>query len=315
MQGRSIRQQKLLFNKKNITMKHHFIKTLLFAFLLFTPALQAQYLPLLEEGKQWSYYGNSTETVNFQGDSVVNGVVYKHLVGTHSMLLREDTATQQVFFFKDSTEYLLYDFSLELGDTLTIYSPFSELDSIPIFVEVFRVDTLIDMLNTSRKQIHSFLSINRSSPIGPTYLPINNWVEGIGGLDYYFSVTFYPSWVPDYHLLCAWKDSVHIYQQNSQNICYKASMSVDLNSSVNNTIKLYPNPANSVVVFTFDSEHMQIKSLTLHDMLGRKVLVKEYTSHSRTVELDVSALPSRMYSTRIEDSNGQVYVEKLIVEK
>ncbi|MCB9283172.1 MAG: T9SS type A sorting domain-containing protein [Lewinellaceae bacterium] len=130
-----------------------------FIFLLFLslPTQAQEYAPLLQEGKTWDIYHWDSEffpsTISgvqcfIQGDSVIGNVTYKHLrmryilddgewpylppfhLGTNDYfyaLMREDTASQQVFsYFTDtntgeSAEVLVYDFSLQPGDT--IYFP------------------------------------------------------------------------------------------------------------------------------------------------------------------------------------------------
>jgi hypothetical protein len=130
---------------------------LLFFLPLFANLSTAQeYVPLLQEGKTWDIYAWSSGGITYYdygyrcyiaGDSVVNGTTYKHIrqryfqdpdgppfwppftVGANSSfyaLMREDTAAQQVFayfthdFPPDSAEVMVYDFSLQPGDTMFI---------------------------------------------------------------------------------------------------------------------------------------------------------------------------------------------------
>ena len=59
---------------------------------------------------------------NYIGDTVINNVVYKrlfHNLVSQEALIREDTVKQKVYLLYDSTEVLLYDFTLKTEDTFT----------------------------------------------------------------------------------------------------------------------------------------------------------------------------------------------------
>ena len=100
------------------------------------------------EGASWRYegwgdFGGSTTSYFIQGDTIVNGMAYKNLYqdGFLAGFIRDDTLNRKVyisqpsgsisfpfvpndslFFYLNQPEILLADFSLELLDSLNIYS-------------------------------------------------------------------------------------------------------------------------------------------------------------------------------------------------
>ncbi|MFZ5552415.1 MAG: T9SS type A sorting domain-containing protein [Bacteroidota bacterium] len=129
------------------------MKKLFFLLCFLEPfILNAQpYYPMLKENKFWDeQYSSLPSFCNVDGgrryfvygDTIINTVTYKKIYG-HSMgsyvgnpfcppfyfnndgllyppaaILREDTSQRKVFIWDNNTEYVLWDFSLNVGDTL-----------------------------------------------------------------------------------------------------------------------------------------------------------------------------------------------------
>ena len=298
----------------------------LFLFIANTAEIYAQYLPLLEDGKEWNYLrgaGNSTftDSVSIQGDTLINGIAYKRFVSANFSLdsivfLREDTVARQVFFLRDSVDLLLYDFSVSVGDTVSVFTPYVDagelMDTIPIHCRVTKIDTIMDLLNVPRKQFWLLPYLDNTPPgIGVLYTP--RWVEGVGGLFGFVPTVSNTSISSEFTLLCAWNNGIQYYQVDWRDSCYYHHIGIDTYSDRNNAIKLYPNPAHSTVTFEMDDVQSYIKSLSLYDLRGREVMTHQV--HGRSVQIDISAYASGLYTARLLDSNGAVYVKKLIVDK
>lgn len=72
-----------------------------------------------------------------------------------------------------------------------------------------------------------------------------------------------------------------------------------------NAIKIHPNPANDVVNF---ETNFDIKSIEFYNIQGQKVL----TSNQK--KIDVSNLTKGLYIVKIQNSNGVIISDKLIIE-
>lgn len=176
------------------------MRLLLFTLLLFSARLGAQtYRPFIEENTWWDeYFSWEAPLCNFDygyhywyaGDSLVQGKIYRKLyysgirsgIGSPFCppyftdttlwqlqgLFREDTIEKQVYFLDfQGDEYLMYDFSLQPGDTMFLtYQGQSEmvLDSIGL-------TTTLDGL--TRRVFH----FNGGA----------KWVEGLGNTNGLFS--------------------------------------------------------------------------------------------------------------------------------
>jgi hypothetical protein len=77
---------------------------------------------------------------------------------------------------------------------------------------------------------------------------------------------------------------------------------------MDNSVKIYPNPANSIVKIDADTT---IRSIYLYDIQGRQ-LQAEYRNETN-VSLDVSGRAAGIYFVKITTDRG-VKVEKLIKE-
>ena len=125
-------------------------------------------------------------------DTTINDLTYQRLTGRFSLSTmpsnKEYVAAlrfaenKKVFVHYDNTEYLLYDFGAQVGDTLEI---FGGIDHYKDFKTLTHVITEIDSLDDGRLQIYSNAIIQESegyeTPFERLYPKI--WIEGVGSKD------------------------------------------------------------------------------------------------------------------------------------
>ena len=125
-------------------------------------------------------------------DTTINDLTYQRLTGRFSLSTmpsnKEYVAAlrfaenKKVFVHYDNTEYLLYDFGAQVGDTLEI---FGGIDHYMDFKTLTHVITEIDSLDDGRLQIYSNAIIQESegyeTPFERLYSKI--WIEGVGSKD------------------------------------------------------------------------------------------------------------------------------------
>ncbi len=182
-------------------------------------ALAQDYKPLLDNTNEWHftncYFGCLTDVYYTSEDTLVAGNNYKILDGFHyisrSFLLREDVPAQRVYLRKLSNngngqEYLLYDFSLEEGESMQMYNP---ITPFPEYAGTFVVDSIrARILEDGQAYKHYYFSPDPTNNISD-----NNcvWVEGVGSL----SIINAPSGLPDIngvgHLSCFFKQGELFY--------------------------------------------------------------------------------------------------------
>lgn len=180
--------------------------------------LAQPYKPLLDNFDEWHfttcYFGCNTSVYYTDGDTVVNGITHKILDGYHyisrSFLLHEDTAERKVYMTKINPtkidNFLLYDFSVNEGDTLELFNPNSPFMAEPgtFIVDSIRLRPLEDG-NSYRHFYWSPAVGNTTSTAHPV------WVEGVGSL----SLINAPGGQPDFNgagqLSCFFKNSASFY--------------------------------------------------------------------------------------------------------
>ena len=125
-------------------------------------------------------------------DTTINDLTYQRVTGRFSLSTmpsnKEYVAAlrfaenKKVFVHYDNTEYLLYDFGAQVGDTLEI---FGGIDHYKDFKTLTHVITEIDSLDDGRLQIYSNAIIQESegyeTPFERLYPKI--WIEGVGSKD------------------------------------------------------------------------------------------------------------------------------------
>jgi hypothetical protein len=168
--------------------KQYKMKNLSLLLLLISQYTYSQtYTPLLDQTNQWHFttcnFGCITDVYYTDGDTIVNGVSHKILDGFHyisrTFLLKEDIITKKVYLTKINpnsiSEFLLYDFSLNEGDTFNMVNPISPFpqNGGSFILDSIRMKPLLNNVNFK----HFYFS--------PTVTNTNSsanvvWIEGMG---------------------------------------------------------------------------------------------------------------------------------------
>ncbi|MFI5204640.1 MAG: T9SS type A sorting domain-containing protein [Flavobacteriales bacterium] len=254
-------------------------------------------------GTVWEYY-----SVTYSGDTSINSQTYHKLttpyidayfsglcspvtffVGYRGAI-RQDTLVKKVFFVApgDTTEELLYDFTLQVGDTVQGYltSPPYPNDT------VISIDSVL-IGSSYRKRWF----INSCYPI---YL-----IEGIGST--YGLIEYSPNCLPD-----AWTYSLTCFQQNGQTLYPNTSTTCELITSVNpaneneNKITVFPNPSNGSVTVQFDQT---IEIIQLTDLTGKIILNQKLNSQT---SFQIDHLLSGTYILTTIDNKNRLSKFKII---
>ena len=71
-------------------------------------------------------------------------------------------------------------------------------------------------------------------------------------------------------------------------------------------VKVYPNPTSDLLTFTIPD--IEIPKLTLEatDISGRKILTKEFTDGSASLNINTASWPSGMYIINLKKNNNQL---------
>lgn len=286
-----------------------------------TKAQTSTYTPFPVDSFQWNVFyrleSGWTDSLFSNGLVNVNGKQYIRISNVHNysssiFLLRDDTVERKVYFKNiypnyythlDTAEILMYDFSLQIGDTfnLKLYCG-SVWQNFPIIL----VDTFTsNIIGTPRKCYkYSYDS----------YI-VNNFFWGVYGLTEFPSgylyfmegVGAFPSGGFNYliHSICPWTETLCLYEKGSliyykpvYHTCNYYHSSINENEVDKNNIKAYPNPANNQLII---ETRTAIKKLSIYNLLGTIVYQETNLNTSKT-QINVETLKKGVYILQVEDA-------------
>ncbi len=255
------------------------------------------------------YYNHFKLRFGIYGDTTINNQGYKKVYRieddstlnifnmTYYASLRENTNKQIFVKLSDfDEEILIYDFSLNIGDTMFSNSPYGYLNyDICVIAD-------IDSIELENNQFRKRFKI---SNWGYEY-----WIEGIGSINGIFHpISEYIIGTWD-ELLCFKHNDTAIYLNNS--ICDKCfctlSTSINKPIKINDNIKYYPNPAGKSITLTHENKIFTGK-VTFYSQSGKKVLSLNTTDYP----IDISNLKPGLYFVEIKTCEGSVR-KKIIVQ-
>ena len=311
------------------------------------------YTPFPTENAQWSV---NNEKYALYGDTIINekkySKVYKQTAdeafefdidkAEYFCAIRNDVENKRVYgvykkelpikyhdniYYTNRTskkEFLLYDFSLNLGDTVSVANfDEAENDGFIRYVKFKRVETIgIDITNNTFVTLHDNDSIfvlangeqrKRILMENISETLFQSWIEGIGSSDgpfnHYNNFSFELFTIK--RLLCYNENDECLYKQScfdydEDDDCFTNYYPDDVVENNENDIMIYPNPTDDFINIEnpSDSEY----SIGIYNDKGQKLISK---SSSGTSNINVSDLPCGLYIITI-NSNYKNYNFKLI---
>lgn len=292
-------------------------KLLLTSFIkiIFISVLISQtYEPLIRENTYWDENHGSGQHIcflsggsryYFEGDTTINNIQYKILkehplyainpgpycppfgvnysISNIRALMREDTSSRQVILldvvtYGVPTELVLFDFSLNAGDTLSSLGVSYVIDSVKT----------VTLLNGEIRKKWFVQSSNNAY-----------YIEGIGGsegVSHSFGVGLGFWEIP----MCVTENNLSILGDECSTILGLSKMSVDKESRV------FPNPVENRLMV--ERDFASVVDFKLYDLYGKVVLLKKL--QERIEEIEVSNLPKGMYVFDIDGKERGIIIKK-----
>ena len=260
---------------------------------------------------QWYCFANGTAdeyySITFSGDTIIGSQTYHKLstpfVQSYSTgtcggyptgfrgAIREDTAARKIFFVppSESTEQLLYDFTMQVGDTVR---GFTASFAWPADI-VQSIDSIL-VGTTYRKR----WNINNCYNI--------HFIEGIGST--YGLIEVSPGCVtdlPDYTLTCFQQNGNAHYPDTITNC--QLITSIQSKDKVLYKVEAFPNPSNGC--FTIEFGGGDIKELFITDLLG-KIILRQ--SIDKQTQIKIDNLHAGTYLLILIDRNGLRLNSKIV---
>jgi hypothetical protein len=242
--------------------------------------------------------------------------------------MREDTMAKKVFFKETTTspDIMLYDFSLNVGDSAYYTFPSSTFNN-----GYYRVDSIIIKNEVCGARKHYYLwkhSIQNyaGSPkyfehiesIGSKFHVLYNYNFYVFGQGCWFAQTPQPCthpWVIG--LACKSNNKSKQFQSctiSLVNSCIQAYDSCNYgnvcsglsNFKLRNDLSFYPNPSSNKVNIKFNSEKSETYTISLFDITGKELLNYKnvlFNTGENIFELNISGIESGVYSVIIENQH------------
>lgn len=307
------------------------IKILFFTCLLLVSMLTRgqDYYPFCDTIKQWntlvtSYtYGGSPavkSTLKYHissKDTIINDTLYFLVINTGAIneafpkiagFIREDMGEKKVYFRENSYDFnvlrdrLLYDFSLEVGDTTEIFG-LHHCESLSNTFKVVSTDKITLLDDKERKVWHL-------ESIGENVNEPDIWIEGIGSLNGLLFPGCYQiaTLSISLNLLCYFEEDVKVYmsEEDSCEVDWSSGMETDVERLIN----VFPNPANERITITLPNGFNSCSSYEIISMNGTKVADGSFCS--RSVTITIKSLKPGMYYLRIHNKSTHI-ASKFIV--
>jgi hypothetical protein len=284
---------------------------------LFVSGQTSIYKPFPDNNAVWNFHyssfcfwdGNGDEkySITFSGDTLINSQQYHKLTtpyvqsystGTcgrvaigYKGAIRQDISAKKVYYIPPSasTEQLLYDFTMQVGDTVKGYT---QTYALPFDI-VQSIDS-VEIGSSYRKRwnINNCYNIQFIEGIGSTYGLLELSVGCITDQ-------------ADYSLTCFQQNGLALYP-NTTDQC-ELITSVNSLNKISNQIIIYPNPSNGS--FTINFNKADNKEILITDLLGNTILKQLIRNQTK---INISQLKSGTYILTVIDNDSITISRKII---
>jgi len=309
--------------------------------LCFKNASAQTYQPMLQDSNQWNVLWQLPDFISTEVYSTGNEVSYQGMsflpiyrdVPSQKFLgfLREDSVNKKVYFYDQfsyptpnlDSERLLYDFDIDVGDTIDIFYRAAEnnpmqpirlvVDSIGIgdrfndgLLGPFSMPPLID--DSAR--------VFNLQPAGPN--PSNNsersitWVEGVGSVAGPMRSGKAGGLFLEYDLVCFHQnEQLEYYSVSNPNLDSSSDSCasiVSLEAAEKKSYRIYPNPTTESFIIEYNHP---IASFQIYNAKGQIVYQAQEVKATK-LEINLADLPKGIYFIRLQ-LRETVTSEKIIL--
>jgi len=281
------------------------------------------YYPFPTHDAVWREYKNhligpsNSEYYNFQnfisGDTMISGKTCHKIYKTGTVrvtsyagdslydfenvyvgAIREDSSKR--VYLCNVPERVLYDFNLQIGDTLpAMYGTYNNADCIFIVSEI---DSVVVAGNFHKRFKITYY-------IGPQQY-VTYFIEGIGASTGLISL-FIGSYMGLSQLICFMQDSINAYPYGHE--CELVYLGVD-ETTTKQQINIFPNPGSGVISLSgLPDQHVSIQ---VYNLFGQKVY--ETYDARRDSKIDLSHLPKGMFLLKVLMNGETIKTEKIVLQ-
>lgn len=254
------------------------------------------------------YYTGASFSYVANGDSLLNGFTYIKLYSADATgsinnlpprLIREEGDKVYYYLADMESDTLLYDFSLQPGQTAQVYSDYP--------VNMLSVDSVGEIMIASqiRKCIYfsepsGYCVFAQANYFEDNHTPVT-WIEGIGSNDGLFSPCGGWNIVDGIGFLTCFKEHDTLKYGIDCNLVYTGITSREKN----NSFAVYPNPATERIFIEWNIASSIETELMLYSSAGEKVLSRHISANGSMQHiLDLSAFPNGLYLLQVTSADS-----------
>lgn len=275
-----------------------------FAFLFLVQNSKSQtYIPMLNNVSWYitiaNFGGAQNLVINPAVDVLIGSYTYKKFIdptNNESVFLREDISTQRVYRNIEGNDQILYDFSLQVGNTILL-SNGSNYNVVSI--------TNLDVNGGTRRVINLSNGFSNEA-----------WIESVGSRRHPLKPTYELPSDPYIYLTCSAQNGINIYNDgiaNGQPTPTDCSMllSVDDLNYVKKEIILSPNPFKSELSISSKSD-FENGTLKILNSIGQIVRVIN-NINGKNIIFKRENLNSGIYFAQLIENNKVISNNKVII--
>lgn len=273
------------------------------ALLLFNlNSFSQDYFPFLDNSS-WTilisnFDGVQTDNYTEIGDVTVGNFVYKKCQNPsgHEILIREDVAEKKVYKLIDGVDVLLYDFSLQVSDNITLADG-----------ENYQVQSITN-INVNGGQRRQFYLRN----LDP-FWPGEYWVEGVGRRTHPLLAKNEFFTDPEFYLLCSYQNGINIFNEGIANggNPSNCSLSVEEQNKLFKKINFAPNPFSTELIIS-SRENLTNSSVKIYNSLGQ--IIKQINNlNGNEIILKRENLNSGIYLIQLFENEKLLTSNKIII--
>lgn len=262
-------------------------------------------------------YGNLyTQVYQYEKDTSFCGNIYSKMncYGNPCGYYRADSIKAYVRSTTNCSdkEYLIYDYSLAVGDTTYIGYRLmwpSSNDTAPVVVNA--IDT-VNYFGINRKRMKIlFNSCSNDFNLVDTMY----WVSGIGSTThpFYSFNCLCSACEVAYTLLCYREDALLLYKDPQFNTCDTTYIGLDEIHDKQIEVKIFPNPFSTLAKINLNPVANDVDSFSffLYNIFGKEVM--QMSSIRQQTEISRKGLPNGIYFYKIVSNENTVDTGKIII--
>lgn len=215
--------------------------------------------------------------------------------------------TGKIYYFHPNTisEYLLYDFGVEVGDTLVVWvGEYNSTGPSLLLMHVVSLDTLANNNGVEYRKVGIVNDAAMAGGFGPEY-----WIQGVGGsggLLSTYGTDLYPGDTP--YLDCMSHNDT-LWPSGQPGICSTVGMEERNVAGIN----VHPNPNQGRFTVHLPEGTLAVESMTLWNAQGQQFPVHPKGS-GPIISITVDDIPNGLYVLRVQLVDGTVLHTKLIIQ-